>query len=102
MNSPWWNDTKYIAVEYNDFVIVYGELRVKYNLNVGDIIKQDDVLGNIIPVLKSPKNGRPASMLHSELYNKNLYTEPKEWINEIPKGLLNPLILLEFLNIKAK
>ena len=43
MNSPWWNDTKYIAVEYNDFVIVYGELRVKYNLNVGDIIKQDYV-----------------------------------------------------------
>lgn len=41
-------------------------------------------------------------MLHLELYDKNLYTESKEWINEVPKGLLNPLILLELLNIEAE
>ena len=35
-----------------------------------------------------------------ELYKKKHYVEPKEWIEEKPLGLLNPLILLTQLNIK--
>lgn len=95
VNSSWWNTTQYIAIEYNDYVIVYGELIVKKNINIGDIILENEELGYITPILKKVKNNRPINMLHLELYNKKLYKEPKEWLDEKPKGLLDPFILID-------
>ena len=100
IGSSWWNETEYIAIEYKDYVIVYGELIVNSNLKVNDIILENQELGKITPVLKKVKNDRPINMLHLELYEKKHYVEPKEWIEEKPLGLLNPLILLTQLNIK--
>lgn len=93
VGSPWWNNTYYVAIEYKDFIIVYGEIKVNDNLKIGDSIKKGDTLGYVIPVLKSSKNDRPMNMLHLELYDKNYYTEPKEWIEKKPDGLLSPLLL---------
>lgn len=100
VNSPWWNETSYIAIEYDDLVIVYGELKVNDKINIGDKIYKNDVIGNIIPVLKNKKNNRPINMLHLELYDKKLYTEPKEWIDKKPLGLLNPIKLLKTIMLK--
>lgn len=95
VNSPWWNTTQYIAIEYKEYVVVYGELIVDKNINIGDNILENQELGYITPVLKKVKNNRPINMLHLELYNKKYYTEPKEWLDEKPKGLLDPFILIE-------
>lgn len=93
VNSPWWNETQYIAVQYKEYVIVYGELIVNKNISVNDVIDENTELGYIVPVLKNAKNNRPTNMLHLELYDKNYYNESKEWITEKPIGLLNPIIL---------
>ena len=95
VNSPWWNNTQYIAIEYKNYVIVYGELIVNSNIKINDIVSKEQELGRITPVLKQNKNNRPINMLHLELYDKEHYTEPKEWIDIKPKGLLNPIILLK-------
>ncbi len=93
--SPWWNNTSYVSIEYKKFIIVYGEIIVNSNLRIGDIINKNDIIGKITPVLKEIKNNRPINMLHLELYEKEYYTEPKEWIEEKPKRLLSPLLLFD-------
>lgn len=93
-DSPWWNNTEYIAILHKDFIIVYGEISLNKSLKINDFIKAGDFIGNIEQVLKIDK-GRPMSMLHLELYDANFYTGPKEWIKEKPIGLLNPINLLK-------
>lgn len=101
VNSSWWNTTQYIAVEYNKYIIVYGELIVNKSLSIGDTILENQELGYIVPVLKNSKNNRPINMLHLELYDKRFYKEPKEWIDKKPKGLLDPFLLIdELFNMK--
>lgn len=95
VGSHWWNNTSYIAIEYKKFVIVYGEVNLNKKLNIGDLIKEGDEIGSVTPVLKSSKNDRPVNMLHLELYQKSKYTEPKEWLDEKPDGLLDPFILID-------
>ena len=98
VGSDWWNETEYIAIEYKNYVIVYGELIVNSNIKINDIVSKEQELGRITPILKQNKNNRPINMLHLELYDKEHYTEPKEWIDIKPKGLLNPIILLKELD----
>lgn len=94
VNSDWWNTTEYVAIQYLDKVIVYGELRVYSHLNIGDNVLQYEEIGVIVPVLKIKKNN-PTSMLHLELYEANLYSEPVDWdLNTTkPIGLLSPISL---------
>lgn len=90
-NSPWWEDTMAIFITGASGVIVYGELipTVKEN----DIVKIGQPIGNIKRVLKKDK-GRPMSMLHLELRDKN-YIESYDlfdWQLQQPKPiwLLDP------------
>lgn len=94
VNSDWWNTTEYVAIQYLDKVIVYGELRVYSHLNIGDNVLKDEEIGVIVPVLKTKKYN-PTTMLHLELYEANLYSKPVDWgLNTTkPIGLLSPLFL---------
>lgn len=76
--SPWWNDTQCILVKGASFVINYGEIEVNNVLQVGDHVKEGDLLGKVKQVLKVDK-GRPMCMLHLELYEKNTTEPVKEW-----------------------
>lgn len=78
--SPWWNDTQYVIVkhlipvfyahgEFIDIYVLYGEINVNPELFVGQQIKEDEVLGTVVQVLKHNK-GLPTSMLHVEMYNE--------------------------------
>jgi len=62
--SPWWNDTQAILVEGKSGVITYGE--VLSQVDVGQEIKQGEVIATVRPVLKENR-GRPMVMLHFEL-----------------------------------
>lgn len=96
IGSPWWNTTSYIAIENKEYVFVYGEL--ESFVKEGDIIEIGMPLGKIIPVLKEDK-GRPLNMLHFEVYLKKEFSEPKEWIKNKPKGLLDPILILKEINL---
>ena len=63
--SPWWNDTQAVMIEGASGVVLYGE--IKTELVVGDAVRQDYIVGSVVPVLKKDK-GRPMSMLHLELH----------------------------------
>lgn len=96
IGSPWWNTTYYIAIENEEYVFVYGELFPF--VKEGDIIDIETQLGKIIPVLKEDK-GRPLNMLHFEVYLRKDFFEPSEWVSKKPKGLLDPIHILEKLNL---
>lgn len=96
VNMPWWNDTQAIAVRGKSGVINYGEVIINSNLNVGDFIKEGQLLGCVTPVLKKDKGKVPStSMLHLELY-KDYYGDWILW--EVgkpqPQNLLDPTNLL--------
>ena len=96
VNMPWWNDTMAIAISGKSGVINYGEVIPEINLKVGDKIKEGDLIGSVVRVLKKDKGKVPStSMLHLELYS----AYSGDWVmwnlNEIkPKNLLNPTELL--------
>lgn len=97
VDMPWWNDTQAIAIKGKSGVINYGEVIANATLNVGDIVKEGDLLGLVTPVLKKDKGKVPStSMLHIELYSEY----DGIWVvwglgESQPKNLLNPLELLE-------
>lgn len=93
--SDWWNDTQAILIKGESGVILYGE--IKTDKKVGDIIKKGDVLGNVIPVLKTDK-GNGTTMLHLELYESDYTGDGVIWtLNESkPDKLLNPNILFNY------
>jgi len=66
-DSPWWNDTKAIMIEGSSGVFVYGEIKEKEGLKVGDNIECGEIIGEVITVLQKDK-GKPMTMLHLELY----------------------------------
>lgn len=88
--SPWWHETKAVLIEGESGVVVYGEIEPVSELEVGQKVKQGQVLGNVITVLKKDK-GLPMTMLHLELY-KSGTRETVVWeINQAqPDSLLNP------------
>jgi murein DD-endopeptidase MepM/ murein hydrolase activator NlpD len=82
---PHWLDTYAIAIETDIGVMVYGE--VTSRVSVGDLVSVGQVIGNVCRVLRHDK-GRPTSMLHFELWSSEPHSVT--WVNEIPKGLLDP------------
>jgi murein DD-endopeptidase MepM/ murein hydrolase activator NlpD len=92
---PWWNDTYAVAVYGKSGIINYGEVYPK--LGLGDKIKEGDVIGYVIPVLKVDKGKVPSiNMLHLELYSQ-YNGEWVEWTLDTsqPKNLLDPTDLLK-------
>lgn len=93
---PWWNDTSAVAIKGASGIIVYGEIDPFYYMYVGDTINEGDILGRVIPVLKTDKSKVPSTtMLHIELYSS--YTGKwAEWpLGESkPNELENPTGLL--------
>jgi phosphopantothenoylcysteine decarboxylase len=72
-NSTWWNDTDYILVEGNSGVVCYGEIKISPHIQLGNVVRVGDQLGNVVRVLKDGKErsdiiGHSTSMLHVELY----------------------------------
>lgn len=92
--SPWWNNTKAVFVEGQSGVVVYGEIRPSDSVQIGHKVKQGDLLGNVITVLKKDK-GKPMTMLHIELYKPGT-RESVVWDLGEPKpdNLLNPSNML--------
>jgi phosphopantothenoylcysteine decarboxylase len=52
INSPWWNNTKYVMIEGASGVVNYGEIHPENNLYVGLKVKRHERIGEVIPVLK--------------------------------------------------
>lgn len=96
--SPWWEDTDAVLVEGASGIVVYGE--VISSVVVGQVIAAGDVVGNVKTVLKKDK-GLPMTMLHLELYDKNMI-ETVWWKKdgEKPSELLNPTEFLKKSNNK--
>jgi hypothetical protein len=91
--SPWWNDTYAVLVYHPsiDKTIVYGEILPTLNLNTGNIVEDNTLLGGVLTVLKEDK-GKPMTMLHLELL-EGYQTQPAEvWRHNTSKQqcLLNP------------
>lgn len=89
--SPWWNDTKAVLVEGESGVVVYGEIKPLEHIAVGQKIKQGEIVGHVVTVLKKDK-GLPMTMLHFELHKPGT-RETVIWNIGEPKPdtLLNPL-----------
>jgi len=69
VDMPWWNDTKALSVEGKTGVFNYGEIEPLSTLKKGEKVKEGDLLGHVVTVLKINK-GLPMTMLHLELYTK--------------------------------
>src|ERR1035437_6690863 len=95
VDMPWWNDTQAVAIKGKSGIINYGEVRAY--LEVGDEVKEGDLVGWVIPVLKKDKSKVPStSMLHLELYTEY----DGKWAmweigDEQPNNLSNPTSLLQ-------
>ena len=77
IGSPWWNETKAVKIEGPSGVVCYGEIRPLCGLSVGDKIRQRDIIGNVIPVLKKDKlrtdiPNHSCSMLHVQMYKHGM------------------------------
>lgn len=95
--SPWWNDTYAIMVYSSelDKTLLYGELKPIEGLSIGDFVTENQLLGNVLTVLKKDKGKNPPNMLHFELYN-GYQTQAVWWQynQKKPNNLLNPYHLL--------
>jgi hypothetical protein len=96
--SPWWLPTKAVLAEGRSGTILYGELNP--TVQVGDQIKEDQIIGHVLPVLPENKvrsdiPGHSRCMLHLELYEKGT-TKSTIWkLGEpCPEGLKDPTALL--------
>lgn len=88
--TPWWHDTWAVFVEGASGVVVYGEIQPQDGLVEGARAAAGQVLGHVIPVLKTPK-GRPATMLHLELHAPGTREAPAwEHGQPRPDSLLDP------------
>lgn len=94
--SPWWNDTKAVLIESKSGVIVYGEIALFIDIEVGSEVLEGDFIGNVVPVLKKRKGDIPPYMLHLELMMHGCY-DTLVWESGTPKPgcLLNPIELIK-------
>lgn len=93
---PWWNDTYAVAIKGVSGIINYGEIYPRVGWYVGYKIKEGEIIGHVIPVLKEDKGKVPStSMLHLELYTK-YDGRWVEWTLNTPQpdNLLDPTNLL--------
>ncbi len=97
--SPWWNDTSYVAIKHGDFVVVYGEikLRSQSEIFIGRTVTTKDSLGSVVPVTKNRHPEYPYhnnKMLHVELHKAENFDAARvdEWEidKKQPGCLLDP------------
>jgi 3-polyprenyl-4-hydroxybenzoate decarboxylase len=87
---PWWENTWGIYIEGKSGIVVYGEIRPNSYYKVGDLVHKNSNIGSVLRVLKKD-NGRPLSMLHLELHEKNhIHTGQWEIGKPKPTGILDP------------
>lgn len=96
INLPWWNDTRAVYIEGETGVFNYGEIMEFPTLKIGDKVKQGQIIGSVMTVLKKFK-GRPMSMLHLELYDHGYTDTWGEWKigDSKPKHLKDPTAQLK-------
>lgn len=93
-DTPWWNDTWAILVKGKSGVILYGEIYPEV-LNPGDKVEEGQKLGKVTTVLRKDK-GLPVTMLHLELYSKDVLDAVVWDLNSPkPEGLEDPTFLLK-------
>ena len=94
--SPWWKDTWSVMIEGDSGCINYGEIEVDKKIKVGQTIKESELIGKVIKVLKNDKD-RPMTMLHLELYEKGTLIPTSGWeLNtQKPHGLIDPIELFK-------
>lgn len=93
--SPWWNNTQGLLVEGETGVVVYGEIMISDDIEIGTKITRGQKIGELETVLTKDK-GRPMTMLHLELYEKGTkQTGAWDHGNEKPTGLLDPTVHIE-------
>jgi len=100
--SPWYNETEAILVSGKSGVVLYGEVEIQEDLEVGQKVLAGQLLGTVQAVLKEDK-GNGCSMLHFELYRKG--TKSSVWWHhgkEQPKNLLDPTQSLLALKVESK
>lgn len=102
-DSPWWNNTYSVMIKHKDFSINYGEIIPLFNLKLGNKVKAGELIGHVKTVLKINK-GRPMSMLHLEMYEKETVKPIKEWSlnKDKPKELLDPTDYIKSIVINSK
>jgi len=90
IGTPWWNETEALNIAGPSGVVVYGEIKISNQLQMGSEVKRGDFLGTVQTVLQKDK-GRPMSMLHLALHRHGIQSNG-EWCLGAPqpKGLLNP------------
>jgi len=84
IGMPWWNDTRAVYVQGASGVFCYGEVQESPVIKEGVKVKQGDVIGYVLSVLRKYK-GRPMSMLHLEQYSPGHTDEWDEWKIGEPK-----------------
>ena len=95
VDMPWWNTTMAVAVEGYNGVILYGEIEPANGITPGSSVKEGDLIGHVIQVLKKDK-GKPRTMLHIELYESGYRGNWDFWKERevLPPGLKNIETLL--------
>jgi len=90
VGMPWWNETMAVAVEGESGVILYGEIDPMGGIAVGQKIKEGEIVGTALTVLKNGK-GLPMTMLHIELYRYGYRGNWEIWNldGRKPKDLFN-------------
>lgn len=98
--SPWWEDTSALIIRHSFGIFIYGE--VVSDLNIGNYVTAGQKIGQVKKVLKKDK-GTPQSMLHMEMYNREI-NDGAIWLldQELPSDLLNLYPFLNFLNTYIK
>lgn len=92
VDTPWWNNTDFIAVAGALGVILYGE--IESDLLIGDLVSEGQQIALVKTVLKKNK-GLPMCMLHLELYSLDYNGHTFWYLDETqPKTLLDPSSLL--------
>lgn len=97
VDSPWWNETKYVVIKSEGMYILYGELSLNSKLKVGMVVLGNKLskLGTVKRVLSGDKDLKnPASMLHIELYYKTTFAVEWNLGEKAPSGLSDPTHLL--------
>lgn len=94
VGMPWWNDTYGVLVSGKSGNFLYGEIQPEVGL--GDTVLEGDIIGSVMKVLKTDK-GKPMSMLHLELYEKEYMGRGVTWNLGEPKPdlLLDPTDILK-------
>lgn len=92
---PWWNNTYGVYIQGESGICVYGEVD-NVQVQEGDRVYAGDKIAKVKTVLKVDK-GRPMSMLHFELHDRD-HLHTKQWTidqTNASLGLIDPTPYLE-------